>query len=453
MLKPLKLAPFPLTLIIMSLVCPSELSLYLGSVRLPPHRIALIIAFIASVLRFMQKQQIRLMLHDYLFMLYGLWTVGVFMQHMGEAEGLQFGGSLALESFAAYFAARVFVTDMAKLRAVVGVLFLAVVSVGTIAAIESTLNWHFVHIILSGMTGYVVDLDEEYRLGFLRAYSTFDHPIHYGTFAASALALVWTSEPKAWEQRKRALLVAGATFLGLSSAPMLSFGVQSGLLIAERLTRSIPRRVILGLVLIALGMTVMSLGSNRTPFAIIATGFTLDPWTGFYRLVIWEWGLENVWSSPWTGIGLNDWFRPWWMISDSVDAYWLVITMRAGIPAFLLHASAVLMLMRAVYWRPWRIDPAMKQVMHGWTFSIVALSLAGCTVHYWNSLHSHLFLILGLAAFIGDPALARARARSAVAAARAAAAHSPSPKPVAPPKPLRAGAPAHLPARPLAESL
>jgi hypothetical protein len=407
-----KRAPWQMTLVILSLICPSELSLYLGGVRLPPHRLALIIAIVAAAIRFLQKQHIRLLPHDYLFLIYGLWTIGVFMQHLGEAEGLQFGGSLALESFAAYFVTRVYVTDLARLKATVNVLFLAVMIVGGIAMVESALNWHFVHELLRPVTGYVVDLDEEYRLGFLRAYSTFDHPIHYGAFVASTFALIWTSENRIWQQRKRALLAAGATFLGLSSAPMLSFGVQTGLIAAERFTRTIPRRVILGFCLIALGMTAMSLGSNRTPFAIIATGFTLDPWTGFYRLVIWEWGLENVWSSPWTGIGLKDWFRPWWMISDSVDAYWLVIAMRAGVPAFLLHAAAVLLLLRAAYFRRWKVEGHMRTVLHGWTFSIVALTLAGCTVHYWNTLHSHLFVLLGLGAWIADPVLAKARAKA-----------------------------------------
>ena len=131
---------------------------------------------------------------------------------------------------------------------------------------------------------------------------------------------------------------------------------------------------------------------------------TLDPWTGFYRLQIWEHGLANVWANPWAGIGLDDWERPWWMISDTVDAFWLVTAMRQGIPSFLLLAIAIILLGHHVIKRRMRhTDGQAQRIAMGWMMSLIALSLIGATVHYWNVLHAYFFFFIGLGAWIADP--------------------------------------------------
>ena len=168
--------------------------------------------------------------------------------------------------------------------------------------------------------------------------------------------------------------------------------------------------------------------SHRSPFAIIATGFTLDPWTGFYRLLIWQHGLDNVARSPLFGIGLGDWTREWWMASDSVDAFWLVIMMRMGVPALVMLILAITLLFVAVHQQRIGMTKDIRKLVIAWTFSVLAISLAGCTVHYWNNLHAYFFFMLGLMAWVGDTKLARKRAQVAAAArGKAAAALAPAP--------------------------
>ena len=43
MWKAVKTAPLPIVLLVVSLACPTEFSLFLGGMRLPPHRVALIV--------------------------------------------------------------------------------------------------------------------------------------------------------------------------------------------------------------------------------------------------------------------------------------------------------------------------------------------------------------------------------------------------------------------------
>jgi hypothetical protein len=430
MLKPLRQAPFPVTLLVLSFICPTELSLFAGGMRLPPHRIMLLLLFVTALIRLARAAPVKLMAADYLLALYGLWSMGVFIYHDSAGGGLQFGGSLALESFASYLVARVYVTSLPELKATLGVLFLALLLAGSCALVEAFTGQHVVHDLLRSITGYDVEAGYEWRrmlgMQLLRAYSTFDHPILYGSFCASLLALLWAMPARSSQSRRNAALVAGATFLGMSSAPMLCIGVQAGLLIWERISRGIPRRALLTILGIACALLGLGLVSNRSPFAIIATGFTLDPWTGWYRLIIWEAGLDNVARSPWTGIGLADWTRPWWMASDSIDAFWLVIMMRMGLPALALLLGAIGLLLWAVHGQRVAVTSEMRRLVIAWTFSLVALSLAACTVHYWNNVHAYYFFFLGLLAWVGDARCARKRAKVLAMAQRRSRAPAPA---------------------------
>jgi hypothetical protein len=412
MWKAMKTAPLPIVLLVVSLVCPTELSLFLGGMRLPPHRVALIILVIAALIRMSRAKPIKLMACDGLMLLYGLWSIGIFMFHEGQGPGLQYGGSLALESFAAYFVARVYITTIDHLKSCVSLLLFCVIVIGAIAAMESISHTLIVHSFLKQVTGHDVEPGFEIRRGLMRAYSTFDHPILYGSFCASIIALSWATAKNMGLAQRNVALIAAATYFGMSSAPLLCIGVQTFLLVWERLSRGIPRRATVTVGVLVLALFALGFASNRSPFAIIATGFTLDPWTGFYRLLIWEHGLNNVAMAPMTGIGLKDWVREWWMASDSVDAFWLVIMMRMGVPALALLVLAMTLLLVAIHQQKVGMTKEIRRLVIAWTFSVLALSLAGCTVHYWNNLHAYFFFTLGMMAWVGDSKIARKRAHA-----------------------------------------
>ena len=416
MLKAMSKAPTPVVLVILSFLCPTELSLYLEGLRLPPHRMALILLFPLALFRLLTDRQIRIRSFDVLFILFNVWTVCVFTYHTGGKEGLVYGGSLALESLGSYLVARAYVRDGQSFRATIKVVLAAIVVAALIALPETLFGQIFTHDLLRSLTGFHHPTGVETRLGLTRAYGTFDHPIHYGTFCAALFALMWFTERRQAARHRKAAMISCATFLGISSAPMLCLGLQGGMLVWDRTTRGIGSRgwiTVGALVGLYLGASMVA---TRSPIAFIATGMTLDSWTGFYRLQIWEHGLANVWANPWAGIGLADWERPWWMVSPTVDAFWLVIAMREGIPAFLLVAAAIVLLARAVLTgRRLHADPQVRRIALGWMMSLIALALIGCTVHYWNVLHAYFFFFIGLGGWIADPTRA-SRARAPLAA-------------------------------------
>ena len=423
-------APWPVILVIASFLAPTELSLYLGGLRLPPHRVALLLLIPFALMRMVSRRDIKLRSFDWLFVVYNLWTLGIFMHH-ADHEGMVFGGSLALESLGGYLVARAWIRDLDQFLAAFKLLMLAVLAAGLVALPETLFGQHMTHDLLQGVTGYQHPRAIENRLGLTRAYGTFDHPIHLGTFSASLMALAWCTVARPSTRNARVAIIAMSTLTALSSAPMLCVGLQVGFLVWDRVTRGTRNRMGVTLSLLVGLYIIATLISTRSPIMFVATGMTLDSWTGYYRTVIWEWGMVNIWSNPWTGIGLGEWERPWWMVSASVDAFWLLIAMRGGIPAFLLLVLPIVLYCHAVVKRASRHqDWRVRRIALGWMMSLIALSLAACTVHYWNVLYAYFFFFLGLVGWIADPV--RAKATAIKAKARPTVAVRDFPRPFAP---------------------
>jgi hypothetical protein len=404
--------PLPVVLLIASLLCPTELSAYVAGLRLPPHRIALIILFPWALYRLATLPGLKVRGFDHAMIAFNVLLLAVFahhgIQYLGPdlipSNGLVYGGSQALEGLVGYLVARVWIRDVEQFRASLKLLVAAAMAAGAIALPETLLGQHFTHDLLQGITGYVHPRDTEQRLGLTRAYGTFDHPIHLGTFCASVMALAWYSVRTSAARWGRVTAIVAATFTALSSAPLLICAVQGLFIGWDSLTRGVARRALMTWGLVGVLYFAASLVMTRSPIAFIATGMTLDSWTGYYRLVIWENGLENVWANPWIGLGLADWERPGWMASASVDAFWLVIAMRTGIPTFLLLSLAIGLLVHAVVKRgTGSAEPAVRAFARAWIFSLIALSLAACTVHLWNAVYAYFFFFLGLAGWMGDP--------------------------------------------------
>ncbi len=429
--------PLPVIFLIIAFLCPTEFSLYIAGLRLPPHRVALILLLPIALWRLLAQRGLKLRGFDVAFVLFNVWTVAIFTHHHGDSEGLVYGGSLALDGLGAYLVARTSIRNAEHFAAALRAMTLAIGAAALIALPETLFGQTFTHNILRDLTGYVHPTAVETRLFFTRAYGTFDHPIHYGTFCAALLAMFWYAAKTPASARKAAALLCAATFLGLSSAPILCLLLQAAMLLWERLTRGVVNRTSMTLAVIAALYIAASCVMSRSPINLIATGMTLDAWTGYYRLQIWENGLINVYANPWTGIGLNDWQRPWWMVSSTVDAFWLVIAMREGLPAIALLILAIALLMRAVTTRGLaNRELHIRRLARGWLMSLIALSLVGTTVHFWNVLYTFFFFFLGIAGWIADPARAKAKAKVRAVDRRS----RPQPAPFQPVMPVLPGA-------------
>jgi hypothetical protein len=152
---------------------------------------------------------------------------------------------------------------------------------------------------------------------------------------------------------------------------------------------------ILLLILAAIAYVLIDLLSNRTPIRVFFSYATFSPHTAYWRGIIFDWGMRNVWANPLFGLGLNDWVRPSFMSSGSMDNFWLVMAVRYGIPGFLTIAAGYAIAM----WRVGRCDfsgdAAMILLRRAWMFTFLGLTFTLCTVHIWTSLYSYVFFLFG----------------------------------------------------------
>jgi len=412
--------PLPVLLLILGIITPVEFSLVIGTVHIMPHRIPILIFIIPAMNRVFGGKVARASIYDYLFVAYNCWMLFAFMAHMDVQPGLQYGGSLVVESLGGYLIARAYIRTYEDFMAALNWLFRAVCFVGLLAMPEAFTGLHYVHVWLKAIASVEIAANDEVRWGLHRSYATFNHPILYGAFCASLLSMVWFTEKNTGAKIGKAAALFLATFWGLSSAPLNSLFVQAALGGFHRATARFPNRMkILGLMFVALYISLL-LFTNTSPVAAIVTHITFDAQTAYYRTLIWGFGLNNVWANPWLGLGLDPWVRPEWMHSDSVDAYWLIVTMQQGIPAIVIHIAAVWFLIAAVHSRgPGQRSKREQRAAVGWTLSFTAFALAGCTVHYWDSTHTYLFFLLGMGGWLADPLKVKVKAKKKVGAVAA----------------------------------
>jgi len=135
--------------------------------------------------------------------------------------------------------------------------------------------------------------------------------------------------------------------------------------------------------------------SNRTPMRVFMTYATFSPWNAYWRGLIFEHGMNNVWANPFLGLGLNNWIRPSFMAGSSVDNFWLLTAMQFGIPGFILLFGGYAIALWHVGRRPLDDYPLLWQQRRAWMFTLAGLTFTLSTVAIWSSIYSFVFFFFG----------------------------------------------------------
>jgi len=202
-------------------------------------------------------------------------------------------------------------------------------------------------------------------------------------------------------RRLPAALVAGTSFLSLSSAAVAGLALQGALMSWNSLLKRYGGRwKILWSLLIA-AVLVIEFGSNQTPIKFYISHFTFDSQTAWFRILTWDYASASVLNHPLFGIGFAEWDRPKWMASDSIDNFWLVTAVRYGIPAIVLLIGSCLWLAIAVSVR--RLpDKALEDYRVAYLICIITYFVVGTTVHFWASTYVWFMFLLGSGAWLLD---------------------------------------------------
>jgi hypothetical protein len=251
-------------------------------------------------------------------------------------------------------------------------------------------------VLLNEILGAVFEtlhyVDYGTRLGLNRIQATFEHPILYGMFCSIGIANLFYLNR---DNIAKALSLSGfslfMTFAALSSAPLLSGILQIGMILWDKMTKGNWK--LLAALAVAAYVTV-DLLSNRSPVAVFIHYLTFNAQTGYWRLLIWEYGMQNVWANPVFGLGLNDWVRPSWMHTPSVDNFWLLTAMRYGIPAVVLLLLGIVFSLWAILRRQ-DLSAEDAQVRKAYVVSAVGLFFTLCTVFVWGSTSVFVMFYIG----------------------------------------------------------
>ncbi|WP_155901540.1 hypothetical protein [Mariprofundus ferrooxydans] len=394
--------PLPLALFFLTLSLPIEMSFYVGDFRLTLSRLLLMVMTIPILIRLSRSPQ-KLGLHEYCLVGYALWLMISLAVNHDIGTAMKSGGILALEVLGSYFIVRAYVTDVRTLIASIKFIVQMAIVLLPLIVIEMVSGHHYIHEGLASLTGFYYPISYEYRLGFLRSSGPFSHPILMGVFFSALIAIVWYALVKKEMIRTyiRVGLLSFAAACSLSSAPILLVLFQFFAIAWNRIAAGYKSRwklVVAGFV--GLYSFILVYSSSSSPIMVILSRITLDPSTSWYRTLIWEFGTAEVMRHPFFGIGQNDWYRPMWMPSDTIDDFWLKVAMKYGLPALFLLALAFVIL---AYKVSKLMDGAPKQLhglSQGWLVSMFSLAFVGFSVDFFGEIHLYFYSLLALGAVL-----------------------------------------------------
>lgn len=329
----------PALILFYSFFFPPEIDIDIGPLRLGVYRLALF-ALTPYVAVTILNGTLRLKLVDAIMTVCAGWIILSFSVVYNWRTGLESGGGIAADMLVSYLLGRATIRSFGHVRLLLlGILPGLIVTSGLLA-IESLSGKLLIRPTLQNIFGGSGDhqtaLRYEYRQGLLRGYSVFTHPIHAGVFLSSfiSLYLVFFHQKIV---KISGIFVGFLSIFSMSSAAFLGIILNFGLLIYDRMQARISD-IGWGAFLIGGGifLALVQLFSSSGLISVVYRYLTLNPSTGYFRTLIWKYASEEAMRNPVFGIGYEEYYRPAWMFTASIDAHYLFMAVSYGIlPAFL----------------------------------------------------------------------------------------------------------------------
>jgi len=386
---------------VIALVLPNYF--FLGPLRLSVYRTILLIMAIPLVIQWLSGRGGGFKLVDFLIIAHGVWIMLALFVHHGMGE-FQISGVLAMETVIPFLLARIYVRTPEDFAYFIKAVCWAITFMLPLAIVEALTGRILISEILGLFSPVYPDLQNEERLGMQRAQGPFEHPILFGVFCAtmfSAALLVWGHNLNGFSRTLRTAAIGLATFFSLSMGAYISLMIQGGLMIWNQVLKRMPNRwIILILGFLAIYITIDIL-SNRSPINVITSTLTFRGAAAYNRLLIWEYGTAVVERSPIFGIGFNDWARLPWMPA-SVDNFWLVVSMKFGLPALAFVMIPFFITLFKTSKRDFSGDKQLSNYRLAYIFGLVGFSLSISTVHVWNATYVFMIFYLGSGVWMWD---------------------------------------------------
>lgn len=387
-------------LFVISIFIPVEFHILAGTLRLEAYRLVLAVALIYGFININQILKQANLVDILLFFFVILATASLIYNH-GLKDGVESAGILIIEILGSFYLARLFITTP-KSYYEINMWFATILAVLLVFSLYEAFAKHrILHEWAKNLTGndsldYRLYTHYYIRMGIMRTTNLFAHPILYGTIGAIFFPFIVLLA--VYKFKLSNALKAAAIFIGmvttLSSAPLLSVAFQAMTAVLTRFWHG-GKRFWFGFGFLALSaMILINALSNRGFFAILISYLTFNPVTGYYRLLQWEYTMDDIRENPLFGIGLNDWTRPDWM-NNSIDSFWLLMTLQHGLIASFILLFMCLYAVFHMLNRLHKFHPASRWMIRSWILAFMSLILIGFTVDYFGKIQPLFFFVLG----------------------------------------------------------
>ena len=390
--------PWPVLIYLFVVVIP--IGFQVGPLMLTMLRLLLLVMILPLILKLFRGQYGGIFVTDILFILHIGWAA-LALALNNPAQVVEQIGSVGMEFLGGYLIGRACIRTSADFVALCRCLMVIVCAFLPLAVFETLTGRPLIMEAirsLPGVTSTVAVNGQAGRMGLERVQLSFEHPIHYGLFCSIAFSLTFVGLRGVISGPTRYLasaVIGLCGFLALSSGALLALALQLGLIAWAWVFSGFRHRWLLLLGFFGITYVVIDLLSNRTPIQVFMSYATFSAHTAHWRGIIFEWGMKNVWANPLFGLGLNDWVRPSFMYSGSMDNFWLVMALRYGIPGFILLALGYAIALWRVARRDFSADPVLTQLRLAWVFSFLGLTFTLCTVHIFVNIYSFVFFFFG----------------------------------------------------------
>jgi O-antigen ligase len=386
----------PLVLVFYSfLFLPPETEFLVYKVRFFSYRVGVLLMTVPALWMMMRSTRRAINPMDLAIAIMGFWMMLSFIVVYGWESGIVRGAGITIDAGFSYFVARACIRTPTDLRRFLILCLPGLFFAGMLLGAESLSGQLIFRPLAAEIFGHMTAfqggeetgsliLIEESRLGLLRAYGPFDHPILAGAVMVGFLPLFYFSGLRGWP-RPTGLLLALTGFFSLSSAAFLAMIIAVGAIIIHHVKpyfAKVSWWTIVGM-LGVLAM-VVQVGSKSGIISVIGR-MTLSPDTANYRTLIWQYGSQSVAKHPMFGIGYREWERLYWMSGDSVDAHFLLLAMRHGIIVPIVLLSAIFYGMYKIGTNMSSLNSDDRTLMLGLNITIFLYFLVGQTVNFFSA--------------------------------------------------------------------
>ncbi len=403
------LVPFlqvaPVAVLIIGLLLPVEVRVTFAGQTLYAYRIAWML-FAPWIMFQILAGRFQFRFIDGMVGLAALWMVTSFAVVDGLTRGIPAGAALGLDVLMPYLITRHTIRSFSDFRVLLILLAPLALGIAALMVLESVTQTRFIRSGAASIFGSLGRAEYggevgplklgDIRYGLMRATGPFSHPILAGVFYAGLMPLYYFSRLRGWPWLVGMASGLGAIFT-LSSAAFLGIFIFIGLAAYDWLQKRVTFLNWPIFLWVTAGVLAVLQVVSKSGLVAVLIRYTVNPATGYYRLLIWEYGTKSVAKYPWWGIGYDPFDKLKWM-TDSVDTVWLAIAIRNGLPPALLLGGAVLLAIVALARSAARSRTVDGPAAMGLAITLAIFFILGFTVSFFGGMLIWFMMLLASAA-------------------------------------------------------